>query len=50
VPWADGVRRSLAWFMADPSRRTIDEAHDRVLDGLIDAYDRVAPGRTPERT
>jgi nucleoside-diphosphate-sugar epimerase len=46
VPWADGIRRSLAWFMADPSRRTIDEAHDRVLDGLIEAYDRVAPGGT----
>lgn len=50
VPWADGIRRSLAWFMADPSRRTIDEAHDRVLDGLVEAYDRVAPGRIPERT
>ena len=48
VPWADGVRRSLAWFMADPSRRTIDEAHDRVLDGLVEAYGRVAPAGAPE--
>jgi nucleoside-diphosphate-sugar epimerase len=38
VPWAEGVRRSLAWFEADPARRTVDEAHNRVLDGLIEAY------------
>jgi hypothetical protein len=24
VTWAEGVRRSLAWFDADPARRTID--------------------------
>jgi nucleoside-diphosphate-sugar epimerase len=50
VPWADGVRRSLAWFMADPSRRTIDEAHDRVLDGLIEAYGRFELDRASEGT
>ena len=44
VPWAEGVRRSLAWFAADPARQTIDEAHNRVLDGLIEAYTRVRPG------
>lgn len=38
VPWAEGVRRSLAWFTADPTRRTVDEAHDRLLDHLIAAY------------
>lgn len=38
VPFAEGVRRSVAWFMADPARRTIDEAHNRVLDELIQAY------------
>jgi nucleoside-diphosphate-sugar epimerase len=38
VPWADGVRRSLAWFEEDPARRTIDEAHNAVLDGLVAAY------------
>jgi len=38
VRWAEGVRRSLAWFEADPARRTIDEAHNRVLDGLLEAY------------
>jgi len=38
VPWAEGVRRSIAWFMADPARRTIDEAHNQALDELIGAY------------
>ncbi|MFC1465784.1 MAG: SDR family oxidoreductase [Candidatus Brachytrichaceae bacterium NZ_4S206] len=38
MPWAEGVRRSIAWFMADPARRTVDEAHNQVLDELIRAY------------
>jgi nucleoside-diphosphate-sugar epimerase len=41
VPWAEGVRRSIAWFMADPARRTIDETHNQVLDALVRAYGRV---------
>jgi nucleoside-diphosphate-sugar epimerase len=41
VPWAEGVRRSIAWFMADPARQTIDEAHNRKLDTLIAVYDRM---------
>ena len=40
VPWAEGVRRSLAWFTADRSRQTVDEGHDQLLDRLIDAYRR----------
>jgi nucleoside-diphosphate-sugar epimerase len=40
VPWSEGVRRSLAWFMADRSRQTVDEAHDRLLDRLVEAYER----------
>ena len=50
VPWADGVRRSLAWFLADASRRTIDEAHDRVLDRLIEAYAGLGTARTLDGT
>ena len=41
VPWAAGVRRSLAWFEEDPARRTIDATHNAVLDGLLQAYDAV---------
>jgi nucleoside-diphosphate-sugar epimerase len=38
VPWAVGVRRAVAWFEEDPARRTVDPAHNRVLDGLLAAY------------
>ena len=38
VPWSEGVRRSIAWFMADEGRRTIDEGHNATLDQLIEAY------------
>ena len=38
VTWAEGVRRSLAWFEADPTRRTIDEGANRVWDTILDAY------------
>ena len=41
VPWAAGVRRSLAWFEQDPARRTIDATHNAVLDALLQAYDAV---------
>jgi nucleoside-diphosphate-sugar epimerase len=38
VPWAEGARRSIAWFEADPARQTIDDEHNRKLDALIAAY------------
>ena len=38
VPWAEGVRRSLTWFEEDAARRTIDEAHNAVLDRLVATY------------
>jgi len=38
VPWAAGVRQAIAWFEQDPARRTIDEAHNLVIDGLLNAY------------
>jgi nucleoside-diphosphate-sugar epimerase len=38
VPWADGVRRSLAWFEADPARRTIDEGAERRWEAILAAY------------
>ena len=43
VPWAEGVRRSLAWFEADASRRTIDEGHNRVIDALVSRLRRLMP-------
>ncbi|MGA2648927.1 MAG: SDR family oxidoreductase [Terracidiphilus sp.] len=39
VPFAEGIRRTIAWFDADPSRRQIDESANAAWDQLIDAYD-----------
>lgn len=38
VPWAEGVRRAIAWHDADPLRRTIDEDANRKWDKILDAY------------
>ena len=43
VSWADGVRRSLAWFEADRSRQTLDEQAIQLWDTLIAAYQRSFP-------
>lgn len=40
VPWAEGVRRALAWFEADAARQTVDEAADALWDRVIQAYRR----------
>jgi len=43
VRWAEGVRRSIAWFEADPARRSIDPAANRLWDRIIHAYERAYP-------
>jgi nucleoside-diphosphate-sugar epimerase len=40
VPFAEGIRRTLAWFDADPARRQVDHDADAQWDKLIDAYER----------
>ncbi|HEY3962839.1 MAG TPA: SDR family oxidoreductase [Gaiellaceae bacterium] len=35
VSFANGIERSLAWFDADPARRTIDAERDALLDRII---------------
>lgn len=39
VPFAEGIRRTIEWFDADPQRRQIDQAADALWDELIDAYE-----------
>ncbi len=39
VPFAQGIRRTLAWFDADPARKLIDAEADAAWDKLIDAYE-----------
>ncbi len=40
TPFREGIRRTLAWFDADPSRKLIDEEANARWDKLIDAYER----------
>jgi nucleoside-diphosphate-sugar epimerase len=43
VNWAEGVRRSLAWFEAHPEFRTIDHEMNSVWDRIITSYARAFP-------
>ena len=38
--FAEGVRQSLAWFNADPSRKQIDRQVNATMDNLISAYEK----------
>ncbi len=40
TPFWQGIRRTIAWFDADPSRRQIDDAANAAWDKLIDGYQR----------
>jgi len=44
IPWAEGVRRTITWFEADPKRQTIDEESNQLWDMIIDSYSRAYPG------
>ncbi len=37
--FAEGIRRSLAWFNADPARKQIDHQVNTTIDDLISAYE-----------
>lgn len=43
VNWAEGVRRSLAWFEAHPEFQTIAEEMNAVWDRIISSYERAFP-------
>jgi nucleoside-diphosphate-sugar epimerase len=40
VPFTQGIRRTIAWFDADPARRQVDDEANARWDKLIDAYER----------
>jgi nucleoside-diphosphate-sugar epimerase len=42
VPFAEGIRRTLAWFDADPARRQVDREANAQWDKLIAAYEQGA--------
>ena len=43
VTWAEGVRRTITWFEADPSRQNIDKEANQLWDKIIAAYERAYP-------
>lgn len=43
VPWEEGIRRTLAWFEAEPSRQTIDHEANQLWDRIIAAYEKALP-------
>ena len=45
VPFADGIRQSLAWFDADPARKVVDEDRIALIDRVIAAYESRRPDR-----
>lgn len=40
LPFAEGVKRTIAWFDADPGRRTIDEEANAAWDKIIAGYEK----------
>ena len=45
VNWAEGVRRAIAWFEADPARCSIDNQADPLWDTILAAYEQAFPGK-----
>ncbi len=39
IPFEQGIRRTLDWFEADPSRMVINPASNEMIDRIIDAYE-----------
>jgi nucleoside-diphosphate-sugar epimerase len=48
LPFAEGIRRTVAWFDADPVRQHVDAEVDARLDRLISAYERGLAGARAE--
>ena len=44
TPFAEGIRRTLAWFDADPARQQVDSEMDDRWERLIAAYERGLAG------
>ena len=38
IPYREGIRKTVDWFDADPSRIRIDEDANRLMDHLLDKY------------
>jgi nucleoside-diphosphate-sugar epimerase len=43
IPFSRGAEEILAWFDANPARRTVDEKVDRLIDRILTAYESMWP-------
>ncbi len=43
IPFSRGAEEIMAWYDADPARQVVDEAHDRLVDRIIGAYESAWP-------
>jgi nucleoside-diphosphate-sugar epimerase len=43
IPFSRGAEEIMAWYDADPARQVVDEAHDRMIDRIISAYELAWP-------
>ena len=38
IPFYEGVRRTVAWFNADPQRKVINDTENQILDAIIERF------------
>jgi nucleoside-diphosphate-sugar epimerase len=50
ITWAEGVKRTISWFDADPARQSVDSDADRKWDEIISAYEGALPRVSQSKT
>jgi len=43
IPFTEGIRRTLAWFEADPARQHINQSTNEWIDYVIERYEKAYP-------
>jgi hypothetical protein len=43
IPFSQGVNEIIAWYQADPVRRSVDPAFNALCDRIIAAYSKAWP-------
>jgi len=40
IPFGEGIKRTIAWFEADPSRQIIRKETNDWIDGMVERYEK----------
>ncbi len=43
IPFSEGIKKTLAWFDANPGKKFINPKTNEIMDRIIDAYEKVFP-------